>query len=959
VECTLARIWSELLQVQRVGRNDNFFELGGHSLLAVSLIERLRREQLALDVRALFATPTLAALAQALGGEAAQAEVPPNAIPQGCERITPDMLPLVQLSQEEIDRVVATVPGGAPNVQDIYPLAPLQEGILFHHLVDPAADPYVLHALYAVDAEPRLRRLIEALQSVVDRHDVLRTAVLWEALREPVQVVCRRVALPVEELAFDPAPGDVSMQLMQRVDPRQRRIDVRRAPLLHVCVSHDAAQGRWLMLLLFHHLAIDHATLALVQQEVQAHLAGQQHELPAPVPFRDFVAHARLDVPSAAHEDFFRRMLSDVDEPTLPFGAADVRGDGAGTQEAQVEIDAGVGRRLRRAARRLGVGAASLCHLAWAQVLARLSGRDDVVFGTVLLGRMSSGRDAQRALGLFVNTLPLRLRIDGRGVQQAARETHELLARLLHHEHASLALAQRCSGVAPPAPLFSTLFNYRHDMPQPPHEAAQAGEGVVHLASEERSNYPLTMSVGDDGNCFVLASRARSPIAPDRVCGLMHTALQRLVDALEDAPQTALAEVDVMPAGEVRRLLHEWNRPEMAYPRERCVHELVQQQAARTPQATALVQDARVMSYGELNARANRLARHLRTLGVKPDTRVAVCAERGIELVVALLAILKAGGAYVPLDPSHPEPRLVHMLRDSAPAALLVHGDAPLAALATLDGALAHPVPTLDLVADAGRWAAYSDADLPLDGLSPQHLAYVIYTSGSTGQPKGVLIEHRSVVRLVTALDYITLGPTSVVAQASNTSFDAATFEVWGALAHGGRLVHVATADLLDPARLGAQIRRDRITVLFVTTALFNRIAQSLPDCFQPLDTLLFGGEAVSRPAVESIRAHGSPKRLLHVYGPTETTTFCAWFEVDAESLSRSATVPIGRGLAGSALHVLDAHGRLAGPGTLGELHVAGDGLARGYLNQPALTAEKFIDAPAPELAGRRLYRTG
>ncbi|MGH8566419.1 MAG: condensation domain-containing protein, partial [Gammaproteobacteria bacterium] len=311
----LAGIWAEVLRQERVGRHDNFFELGGHSLLAVTLIERMRRRGLQVDVRALFTTPTLAALAATLGGEPDLVEVPPNRIPPQCEAITPEMLPLVELTAAEIERLISGVPGGAANVQDIYPLAPLQEGILFHHLMGTEGDAYLVSLLYSFDSRARLEGFVGALQGVVKRNDILRTAVVWEGLSEPVQVVWREAPVPVEEVVLDPARGDVAEQLYARFDPRHYRIDARQAPLLRVYIAQDAAQGRWLFLMLLHHLTVDHTTLEVMQAEIQAHLLGQAAQLAVPPPFRNFVGQARLGVSQQDHEAFFRGLLGDVDEP--------------------------------------------------------------------------------------------------------------------------------------------------------------------------------------------------------------------------------------------------------------------------------------------------------------------------------------------------------------------------------------------------------------------------------------------------------------------------------------------------------------------------------------------------------------------------------------------------------------------------------------------------------------------
>ncbi|HEY0859109.1 MAG TPA: amino acid adenylation domain-containing protein, partial [Albitalea sp.] len=555
VEEALAHIWSELLQIERVGRHDDFFELGGHSLLAVKVISRMREEGLGVDIGVLFATPTLSALAAAVGGARGTIVVPSNGIPLGAETITPDMLPLAQLQPSDIERIVAGVPGGAANVQDIYPLAPLQEGILFHHLMEAEGDVYVMPTLLAFDTRARLDRFVATLQAVIDRHDILRTAIAWEGLAEPVQVVWRSAPMAIEEVALDVADGDIGGQLRERYSPRHHRLDIRQAPLIRAAAAHDPAHGRWTLLLLFHHLVVDHTTQDVLMQEIQAHLIGEQDRLARPLPFRDFIAQARFGVPREAHEAFFREMLAGVDAPTLPFGLAEARGDSATITEWHQLLDEELARRLRERARVLGVSAASLCHVAWAQVLARVSGRDDVVFGSVLFGRMQGGQGTERAVGLLINTLPLRVRVGDDEVQEAVRRTHALLGRLMQHEHASLALAQRCSGVAAPTPLFTALLNYRHHASAETVHEAHAWEGMEYLAGEDRTNYPLGLSVDDLGEGFSLKAQVSAPVDPKLVCALMVGALGSLVQALEHRPQAPLASLEVLPAAERDRLL--------------------------------------------------------------------------------------------------------------------------------------------------------------------------------------------------------------------------------------------------------------------------------------------------------------------------------------------------------------------------------------------------------------------
>jgi acyl carrier protein len=338
-------------------------------------------------------------------------------------------------------------------------------------------------------------------------------------------------------------------------------------------VAHDAVRDRWLLVLLHHHLANDHTTLQILIEEIRAHVLGRTDRLAPPVPFRNFVAQARLGVSAQEHEAFFRDLLGDVDEPTVPFGLVDVRGDGRDVEEARVGLDAELARRLRERARALGVSPASLFHLAWAQVLARTSGRQDVVFGTVMFGRMQGGEHADRTLGMFINTLPVRIRVGDEGVEDSVRHTHKLLTELLHHEHASLASAQRCSALAPSVPLFSALLNYRH-IAKEQREALAGWKGIKRLADDLRTNYPLTLAVDDLGDGFLLTAQVQEAVGAERVCGFMCTALSNLADALERAPTTPVWHLEVLPALERRRLLEEWKDTAAEYVSDKYIREL-------------------------------------------------------------------------------------------------------------------------------------------------------------------------------------------------------------------------------------------------------------------------------------------------------------------------------------------------------------------------------------------------
>ncbi|RMS24706.1 non-ribosomal peptide synthetase, partial [Pseudomonas syringae] len=954
-EMAIARIWQDLLQLEQVGRHDNFFELGGHSLLAVKLIERMRQIDLVADVRVLFSQPTLSALAAAVGGKGA-VEAPANLIPAGCERITPDMLPLVSLSQDDIDRVVASVPGGLANVQDIYALAPLQEGILYHHLAAVEGDPYLQYALFAFDSLERLHSFAQALQGVIARHDILRTAVLWERLDAPVQVVWREATLGLDEQVLDPTEGDITEQLIKRLDPRHTRLDIRQAPMLRIGYAQDAANNRWLGMLLFHHLVDDATSLRILTSEIESYMLGQQASLPPSVPYRNYVAQAMLGVSREEHEAFFHDMLGDVDEPTLPFGLQDVQGDGSGIEEVRQVVDIDLSRRLRVQARQLGVSSASLYHLAWARVLGAASGKDDVVFGTVLLGRLQGGAGSDRALGMFINTLPLRVTLGEQGVRSGLKATHARLSGLLAHEHASLVLAQRCSGVPASTPLFSSLLNFRHtgDL-DASDQALVAWEGIQALHGEERTNYPLTLCVDDLGEGFALTVMTEGQIGAKRVCTYMHCVLENLVQALEQTPDAALGALNILPAIERQQLLESWNTPHALQADDTLIHRTFEAWVVAQPNAVALHYEDRTLTYAELNTRANQVAHYLLGLGVQPDDRVAICVERSLEMIVGLLGVLKAGAGYVPIDPAYPAERIAYQVQDSAPMAVLADA-AGLALLGTFDG------PRMDLHSPALQ--AQPGHNPQLTGLSPRHLAYVIYTSGSTGLPKGVMVEHRNVARLFSATQsWFGFNEQDVWALFHSFAFDFSVWEIWGALLHGGRLFIVPQLVSRSPQDCYALLCSAEVTVLNQTPSAFRQLlnAQGESDQRHSLRQVIFGGEALDTGMLKPwyARVINAGTQLVNMYGITETTVHVTYHPLVAADAQRAGVSPIGVRIPDLQLYVLDARREPVPVGVVGELYVGGAGVARGYLNREALTAERFLANPFSKDPQARLYRTG
>jgi amino acid adenylation domain-containing protein len=944
MEQNIAALWQELLGLERVGRHDHFFELGGHSLMIITMIARLRDQGYPVNVKMVFSSPSLSTLAAEIATNAVQAggesSVPPNLIPADGSAIVPAMLPLVELTQDAIDRIADGTQGGAANIQDIYPLSPLQEGLLFHHLMDAQGDTYLLRAVLAFERREQLDAFLGVMQQVIERHDVLRSAVHWQGLPRPIQVVHRKVLLPVEELQLA-GVKDAEAELLELTDPRLVRLDLSRAPLLRAFIARNVNNNEWLLALWHHHIVCDHVTLENVAQEIQAIVQQRLERLPPPMPYRNFIAQT-LRVPVSVHEAYFRERLGDVEQPTCLFDIRNVHDDGRAMREVSVGLDHALALQVRACASRHDVSAAVLFHVAWAQVLARCTGQDDVVFGTVLAGRSQGTEAADRMLGLFINTLPLRIVLADRSVRQVVEETYHHLSTLLIHEQAPLALAQRCSGVPVELPLFNSLLNYRHSRIDSSGEG-DLWQGVRTVFAQERTNYPISLSVDDLGEGFGLVAQCVGDIDPARLIDYTCTVMHGLIEALRQQEERPIHTVGMLGKAERHQVLEAFNATATARPTNDLIHRVFEAQVAARPDAIALICSEEHLSYGELNQRANQVAYRLMAFGLGPDDRVAVCTERGPDRIIGMLGILKAGAAYVPLDPAYPAERLAFMLQDSAPVALLTQSS-------VIERLPAHNVVTLML--DEGDALAGMPVHNPdrVD-VHPEHLAYVIYTSGSTGRPKGVMNHHAGLYNLIAALiDTLDVTPDSGVLHAASCGFDASVLEMMLALGAGASL-HVPHQDkLLAGAPLQELLASGGITHAILSPV----VLASLPagGTWGDLHTIIAGGDVL--PTAVTASWAGS-HRLFNGYGPTEATVCVTVHRCIAGELN----VPIGRPIANARIYLLDRHGEPVPVGVIGEIYIGGVGVARGYLHRADLSAERFLPDPFVSDPSAKMYRSG
>ncbi|MES1241578.1 MAG: non-ribosomal peptide synthase/polyketide synthase, partial [Acidobacteriota bacterium] len=935
-EARVAEIWRELLKVERVGVRDNFFELGGHSLLGMRLVARLRESFGAeLPLQALFEAPTVEGIAARV--EAARLGRPL------------DLPPILAVPREG----------------DL-PLSFAQERLWFLDRLQPGSSFYNVVGALRLRGELRVEALAGALLQVARRHESLRTT-FSETGGEPVQRIAAEPALPfaVEDLRHLPA-GEREREARRRAEAEAAQpFDLERGPLLRALLLRLEA-GEWLLVLVLHHIVSDGWSLGVLIQEgtslYRTALDGESPALPPlAVQYADYAVWQR----GWLRGELLDRQLAWWTEelsgaPTLVELPSDRPRPPVQTFRGAVRpvaLPARLGAALNDLARSEGATLFMVLLTAFQALLHRYTGQDDLLLGSPVAGR---GRtELEPLIGFFVNTLVLRSRAHAPGDRDGdgppfrvllERTRVSVLEAFAHQDLPFERLVEALDVERSLAhnPLVQAVFVLQN---APAEDLRMPGLAIDQVPLDvTTAKFDLSLSLGEGpGGALAGAIEYSTDLfdraTVDRLAGHLGTLL---AGVLAD-PLRRLRELPLLTAAESREAVVERNRTATAYPRQATVHGLFDEWAERNPDALAAVYPDGSWTYRELRERANRLANHLLETGLPPGSSVGIYLERSLDMVAATLAVLKAGGFYVPLDTAYPEERLAFMLADAG-APVLITRERWLGLFA---GSGAR---TVCLDRDRGLLESAS-ARTPEAFADAQSLAYLMYTSGSTGRPKGVAVPHRAIVRLVRNTNFMDLGPDVVVAQASNTSFDAATLELWSALLSGGRLVWVSKETMLSPRDLAEQLRRDGITMLFLTTSVFHQVGRAEPGVYRGLRYMMTGGEAMDPATARQVLRDGAPEVLINGYGPTESTTFAS-FQTVTEIPEDAAAVPIGLPLANTTLLALDRGLRPVPAGVAGEMFIGGDGLAWGYLNRPDLTAERFVPHPY-EPGGERLYRTG
>ncbi|MEV7969457.1 non-ribosomal peptide synthase/polyketide synthase [Sphaerisporangium sp. NPDC088356] len=965
----LCALYAEVLGLRSVSVDDDFFAFGGDSIVAVQLLIRARKAGLRLTSRDVFRHRTVAALAQV-------------AIADGAGGRGADV-PLVRLSEEEL----AEVQGDHPvAVEEPLPLSPLQEGFFFHSLVDGSdGDAYVVQQVVELAGPVDGEALRRAAQGLLDRHAPLRACFRRRPDGRPVQIIAGRLDLPWREVDLSARDTEEQRSLADAVaaGERDRRFDLARPPLVR-CALVRLGPGRSLLLLTFHHIVADGWSLPILHRELMAMYrspatasngdtstaangvkSASPHDaaspplhavtpavpeggaLPEVASYREYLrrlASADRDAARAA----WRTALAGLDEPTrlvdAPAGGARLR-----PGQVRVQLSEHVTARLAARAREHGVTLGAVVQSAWGLLLGRLTGRQDVVFGTTVSGRDAEVDGIDSMVGLFINTLPTRFRWrPADTLAELAGRLQDEQARLLDHQHLGLAELQRVAGLAGSGELFDTLVVFENypsgtDLADP--------SGTVRIAGHEfhdAVHYPLALIV-KPGRRLDLRLKHHAQRLPGEDVRRIADRLTRILRALADDPGQNAARVDLLSDDEATRARPAGEEREVA---ETTLAAAFEAQVARTPQATAVVYEGETLTYEELDARAETLARRLRAGGAGPGRVVAVAVPRSAELMVALLGVLKSGAAYLPVDVDYPADRIAYMLTDSG--ANTVVTTAATAPRLPEQEALTH------LLIELAEPPAIPPNHAPHVGAGPDDPAYLIYTSGSTGRPKGVVVTHRAIVnRLAWMQGEYGLHADDRVLQKTPSSFDVSVWEFFWALCEGAAVVLARPDGHRDPAYLAALIREQRITTMHFVPSMLEAFlgADDItadPSWAASLRRVLSSGEALPGAAAARWQAlTGVP--LHNLYGPTEAAVDVTYHPYDG---SARTTVPIGRPVWNTGLRVLDSCLRPVPAGVPGELYLTGVQLALGYHARPGLTAERFVADPYGP-AGGRMYRTG
>ncbi|MFN7555831.1 non-ribosomal peptide synthetase [Microcystis sp.] len=843
------------------------------------------------------------------------------------------------------------------NIEDIYSLSPMQQGMLFHTLYSPESEVYFEQLVCTLKGQLNLSFFQEAWQEIVAKHPVLRTSFHWEEIEKPLQMVSQKVELPwmvYDWKHWDNLQQKEALESFLKGD-RVLGIELDQAPLMRfalIQLETDSYQFIWS----HHHILFDGWSMQIILQEVfdlyESYNRGESLQLKFCHPYREYISWLQQQDSSQAKK-FWQQRLKGIEAPTplVVDKLIDHKSQQETYQEISFKLSFEITNQLQSLAQKHHLTLNNLVQGAWGLLLSRYSGETDIVFGATVSGRTSELPNIDAMVGLFINTLPVRLQISGK--EKLIPWLKTLQSQQFEQEpytYYSLADIQKNSDIPPKMSLFESILVFENYPVDSSKNASEKTLEITEIRCLERTNYPLTVVIIPNvelSGRIVYDTRRFEAETIERMIG--H--LQTLLAGMANHPELHLSEFSLLTKAEEEQLILAENQndslnKDIDY---QCIHRLFEKQVEKTPDAIAIIYKNEQLTYQELNQRANQLAHYLQFLGIKLEDKIGVCIERSPLMVIAILGILKAGGAYVPLDVTYPVERLAFMLEDVKCPILLTQTH------------LSNQLPVEDIqqvINIESEWeniSQYSSDNL-LTQVTPDNLAYIIYTSGSTGTPKGTEVPHRSFIGFMFGVDYIKLDADNIWLQHSSISWDALTLELWPPLLYGGRCV-LFPDNVPTPENLSKIIKEEGVNILWLTCALFNLIIDTIPEALLEVKQLIIGGETLSVSHVRRALDLLPQTQIINGYGPSECTVFTSCYVIPKQLDQNVNSIPIGKPIGDRRVYLLDHNLQRVPIGVAGEVYIGGKSVARGYLNQPILTHEKFIDNPF--LAEDSLYKTG
>ncbi|MGJ0162479.1 amino acid adenylation domain-containing protein [Bacillus subtilis] len=908
-EKAIAAIWQDVLNVEKAGIFDNFFETGGHSLKAMTLLTKIHKETgIEIPLQFLFEHPTITALAE----EADHRESKAFAVIEPAEK------------------------------QEHYPLSLAQQRTYIVSQFEDAGVGYNMPAAAILEGPLDIQKLERAFQGLIRRHESLRTSFVLEN-STPRQKIHDSVDFNIEMIERGGRSDEAIMASFVRT------FDLAKAPLFRIGLL-GLEENRHMLLFDMHHLISDGVSIGIMLEELARIYKGEQ--LPdLRLQYKDYAVWQSRQAAEGYKKDqaYWKevfagelpvlQLLSDYPRPPVQSFEGD---------RVSIKLDAGVKDRLNRLAEQNGATLYMVMLSAYYTLLSKYTGQDDIIVGTPSAGRNHS--DTEGIIGMFVNTLAIRSEVKQNETftQLISRVRKRVLDAFSHQDYPFEWLVEDLNIPRDVSrhPLFDTMFSLQNATEGIP------AVGDLSLSVQETNfkiaKFDLTVQARETDEGIEIDVDYSTKLFKQSTADRLLTHFARLLEDAAADPEKPISEYKLLSEEEAASQIQQFNPGRTPYPKDKTIVQLFEEQAANTPDHTALQYEGESLTYRELNERANRLARGILSLGAGEGRTAAVLCERSMDMIVSILAVLKSGSAYVPIDPEHPIQRMQHFFRDSGAKVLLTQRKLKaLAEEAEFKGVIVLADEEESYHADARNLA------LPLDSAA---MANLTYTSGTTGTPKGNIVTHANILRTVKETNYLSITEQDTILGLSNYVFDAFMFDMFGSLLNGAKLVLIPKETVLDMARLSRVIERENISILMITTALFHLLVDLNPACLSTLRKIMFGGERASVEHVRKALQTVGKGKLLHMYGPSESTVFATYHPVD-ELEEHTLSVPIGKPVSNTEVYILDSTGHVQPAGIAGELCVSGEGLVKGYYNRPELTEEKFV--PHPFTSGERMYKTG